>query len=339
MTKGAYSVAVVGATGLVGAEIIAILEQRQFPLAELQLYASGRSAGGEVRCGDLHARVDLLERAHFTDTDLVFLAAGEQVTAEWVERATGSGAVAIDVSQLFAADEDIPMIVPEVNADELAGYDVRNIVACPDATATALAVALHPVHTAAQITRLVASTFEPVSSAGRAGIEELQQQTVELLNGRTPEIAVFAQRIAFNALPQVGEFLAGGVTRSESQTACVLRRLLHAPELVVGITRVQLPLFFGEGIAVNVETVDSLGAAQARELLRTAPGVLLHDDPSAQHYPTTADVVGQDATFVGRIRETEAAHVLDLFVTIDNVRKGAALNAVQIAELLIRHYL
>jgi aspartate-semialdehyde dehydrogenase len=222
--------------------------------------------------------------------------------------------------------------------DEVDG-DCRSVVASPDAVAIALAVALQPLHATAGVTRVVASTFEPVSAAGRAGIEELQQQTVDLLNGRGVEHAVFPQRIAFNALPQIGEFLEGGSARSERQTAAALRRLLGAPELVVSVTRVQVPLFFGEGISVDVETATKLSAAEARDILRAAPGVLLQDEASAQAYSTSADAVGQDATCIGRVRAADTANVLDFWIAIDNVRKGAAVNAVQIAELLIRDYL
>lgn len=334
MNKKSYSIAVVGATGLVGAEVIAVLAERQFPIAALQLYASLRTAGDEVECGPVKARVDLLERARFTGTDIVFLAAGEQITAAWAERATDAGAVVIDTSQVFADDPEVPLIVPEVNAADLAAYGGRGLVASPDAAATALAVALHPLHDAVRITRVVATTFEPVSSAGRAGIEELQRETVELLNGRSVEPEVFPQRIAFNTLPQIGEFLEGGATRAERQTATALQRLLRDPDVVVSITRVQVPLFFGEGISVNLETNDKLNAAEAREILRAAPGVLLQEDPSS-----AVDTVGQDTTCVARVRGAETANVLDLWIAFDNIRKGAAVNAIQIAELLIRDYL
>jgi aspartate-semialdehyde dehydrogenase len=338
MKKSEYSVAVVGATGLVGSEIVRTLEERQFPLAELSLYASLRSAGDDMHCGGVSARVELLESAVLEGTDIVFLAAGESVSAQWAGRAAAAGAVTIDLSQLFVDDPDVPLVVPEVNADEIAGYVTRNLVVSPDAPAVAVAVALNPLHATATIIRAVATTFEPVSAAGRAGIEELQQQTIELMSGRTPETQVFPHRIAFNVLPHIGQFLAGGASSGEAQMAQAVRRLLDAPDLLQRITRVRIPLFFGSAIAVSIETANKLTADEARECLRVAPGILLRDDILTHAYPTPADTVGQDATSVGRIREDEMGNVLDFWIAIDNIRKGSAVNAVQIAELLIRDY-
>jgi aspartate-semialdehyde dehydrogenase len=339
MKKSAYSVAVVGATGLVGAEIVSFLEERQFPIVDLRLYASARSAGDELRCGELTTRVDLIERARFEGTDLAFFAAGEQVGAEWVERATQAGTVVIDTSQLLADEADIPLIVPEVNAADIGGYADRLVIVSPDAPAIALAVALKPLQEAAGVTRVVCSTFEPVTHAGRAGVEELQRQTVELMNGRSVENELFAHRIAFNVLPQVGELLAGGASLGERQVAAALRRLLADSSLPVNITRSYVPVFYGAALSVNVETGAKVTAAHAREMLRTAPGVLLQDEAGSLQYPTPAEAVAQDAALVGRIREDESLNVLDMWIAIDNIRKGAAVNAVRIAELLIRDYL
>ncbi len=339
MKKPVYTVAVVGATGLVGQEIIDLLNARGFPIGALQLYASLRTAGDENRCGGVSARVELLDSARFNETDLVFLAAGEQVSAEWVPRATEAGAVVIDTSQLFAGDLDVPLVVPEVNAPTLAGYSSRGLVANPDAAAIAMSIVLKPLQAAAALKRVVASTFEPVSGAGRAGIEELQRQAVELMSGRSVEPALFPHRIAFNLVPQIGEALAGGASRDEQQTIGALRRLLDDPELTVSITRVRAPLFYGAAISLNVEMADRVTVAAARDLLRAAPGILLQDDVTTAAYPTPVDAVGQDAICVGRLRADEEANVLDVWIVFDNVRKGSAANAVQIAELLIRDYL
>ena len=338
MKKSAYSVAIVGATGLVGGEIIAALEERLFPISDLQLYASLRTAGEDARCGDLTARVEPLDGAHFGDTDIVFFAAPEQVSAEWITRATEAGAVVIDTSPLLADDPEVLLVVPEVNAADLVGYADRGVIVSPDALTIALAVTLKPLHAAATITRVVASTFEPVSGAGRAGIEELQQQTVELMAGRSVESVVFPRRIAFNALPQVGELLAGGRSRDEQTTINAVRRLLGEAELPLSITRVRTALFYGVGASVSIQTTTPLSADGAREILRAAPGALLQDAID-ESYPTPADAVGHDVTFVGRIRDDEAAHVLDLWIALDNTRKGSAVNAVQIAERLIQDYL
>ncbi len=339
MTKAGYSVAVVGATGLVGSQVVAVLEERQFPLRAIQLYASPRSAGDEVRCGALPARVELLDSARFADTDVVFLAAGEQVSVEWLERITDSGAVAIDTSQVFADDLGVPLIVPEVNAGDVAGFVERRLVVSPDPVAIGLSVVLHPLHAVSPLVRVVTSTFEPVSGAGRAGIEELQRQIVDLMSGRGTEPERFPHRIAFNLLPHVGEFLAGGASKDEEQTVRALRRLLDVADLPVSVTRVRAPLFYGMALSVNVQTADGLTADQAREIWRDAPGVLLQDDVAAQLYPTAADAVGQDAALVGRVRDETIANGLDLWVALDNIRKGAALNAVQIAERLISEHL
>lgn len=339
MRGSGYSVAVVGATGLVGSEIVAVLEQRQFPLGALQLYASIRSAGDEVACGGVTARVEVIERARFADADLVFFAAGERVSAEWIERATAAGAIAIDTSALLAGDPEVPVVVPEVNAADLSAYTNRNIIVSPTAAAVALAVGLKPLRDAAGIVRAAGTTFEPVSGAGHAGIEELQQQVVELINGRDTENAVFPQRVAFNILPQVGEFLAGGQARGEAQVVLAVRRLLCDPSLPMSITCTRVPVFYGEALAVNVETSIKLTTGEARDILRAAPGVLLQDELETAAYPTAAEAVGQDATLIGRIREDESLNLLDLWMAIDNLRKGAAVNAVQIAELLIQDHL
>ena len=207
MKKPAYSIAVIGATGLVGREVIELLDERGFPVSALQLYASLRTAGDELRCGGVSARVELLDTARFDGTDLVFLAAGEQVSAEWASRATDAGAVVIDTSQLFAGDPDVPLVVPEVNAASIADYSHRGLVASPDAAAIAMSIVLKPLRAAGVLKRVVASTFEPVSGAGRTGIDELQQQAVELMSGRSLELAPLRHRIAFNLVPQIGDFL------------------------------------------------------------------------------------------------------------------------------------
>jgi len=339
MKKSAYSIGVVGATGLVGQEILERLDERGFPVGALQLYASPRTAGDELRCAGVSARVELLDGARFEDTDIVFLAAGEQVSAEWVPRATDAGAVVIDTSQLFANDADVPLVVPEVNADNLADYSQRGLVASPDTAAVAMSIVLKPLQAAGMLKRVVASTIESVSGAGRAGIEELQQQTIELMSGRSVDPGLFPHRIAFNLVPQVGDLLDGGASQGEQQTVDALRRLLNDAELGISVTRVRAPLFYGAAISMSVEMVDGMTVADARAALRGAPGILLQDEVAPATYPTPADAVGQDAICVGRIRADAARSVLDLWIAFDNVRKGCAANAVQIAEILIRDYL
>jgi len=333
------TVAVVGATGLVGREIIAVLEQRQFPLADLRLYASLRSAGESISCGDLSRAVEVLDGANFDDVDIVFLAVGERITAEWISRLEESPAVVIDLSQLFAGDTDVPVVVPEVNARDLADHSIRGIVASPDPATIALSVVLNPFRDAAGIRRVVVTSIEPASGIGGVGIDELQRQTVDLMQGRGTEPATFPHRIAFNLFPQIGELLDGGSSKDEEVTTASVRRVLDQAELAISITRVRAPLFFGHALSIDIETTEPMVLEEVVDLLRGAPGVLLPETMEGGTYPTPADVVGEDATFVGRIRCDPPASTIDVWAVIDGVRKGAAVNAVQIAELLLRDHL
>jgi len=332
------AVAVVGATGLVGRQILASLEERKFPLSNLQLYASPRSAGEELSCGRLTMRVDLLDTARFAGTDIVLIAANELMSAEWAGRAVESGALVVDTSPLYVDDPEVPVVVPEINADALGEVRNRGIVASPDAVAIATGLVVSPLHQAAGIRRLVITTFEPVSGAGHAGIEELQRQTLDLMSGQGTDNNVFPQRIAFNLVPQLGEPLAGGSTREEAATITALRRLL-ASDIEISLTRVRVPVFYGSALAVNVEMTQSMSFDEVSETLRAAPGLMLTEDLEAQLYPTPADTIGEDAIHVGRVRCNEELNVIDLWIALDNIRKGSAVNAVQIAELLFRDYL
>jgi aspartate-semialdehyde dehydrogenase len=339
MRESGYTVAVVGATGLVGSEIVRVLGERQFPLADLRLYASPRTAGDTMQCGPCSAPVELLDSAHLEDVDIVFLAAGETVSAGWVGRATEAGAVVIDLSQLFAGDPDVPLVVPEVNPAAVEDYATRFVIASPDTAALALAVVLKPLQDTYGVERLVAVVLEPVSSAGRAGITELERQTFDLMSGRSPEHEQFARRVAFNLVPQTGALLAGGASSHEQQAVAAVRRLLAAPDLPVHMTRVYVPLFFGTALAVSIATSRTASAEEVSQCLRAAPGVLLEDEGGEDSYRTTADTVGLDSTCVGRLRVDPADGAIDLWITIDNIRKGSAVNAVQIAEVLVREYL
>ena len=340
MSTDLFNVVVVGVTGLVGSEIVKVLAERQFPVAQLRGYASERTAGGEVEAGDLSLSVDLLERADFEGVDIAFFAAPEQVTAEWAGRATAAGATVIDLSQLYANAIDVPLVVPEVNPGAVSEYDARHIIASPTAAALQLAVVLSPLRDAAGLKRVVVTSYEPVSEAGRAGIDALSQQTIDLLAGRSPEVHLFRDRIAFSLLPQVGEFLERGYTRAEHQLMEQTARLLDHAGLAITATSLRVPLFYGISQSVNVETVEPLTAEAAREVLRSAPGVLLQDDPAQEEYPTPISAIGTDATCVGRIRDDPSIECgLNLWIVGDNVRKGSAINAVAIAEILVRDYL
>lgn len=337
--KESAKIAIVGATGLVGREILAVLDQRLFPLEELRLYASLKSAGDVLECGGMTRRVELLDTASFDDVDIVFLCAGDEVSAEVGEKAAAVAGVVIDTSSLFAGEEDVPVVVPEVNASDLARYSERGIVVSPVAPAIAMAVVLQPLRETAGLRRVVATTFEPVSGAGQSGIEELQRQTIDLLSGRSTENTRFEQRIAFNLFPQVGELLEGGSSRGEQLVVQAVQRVLDAPELSISITRVRVPLFFGAAIALNVEVDQQLAVAGFREILRAAPGLLVEDELSEGSYPTPAAAVSEDAISVGRIRTDAESNTVDFWIASDNLRKGSAVNAVQIAEILLREHL
>lgn len=335
MGTAGYCVAVIGATTAAGREVVAALRQRRFAVGAWRLYDTAEALGRED--ADLDVPVSLLDSADLEGVDLLFLCGTEAMTAACLSRAERAGAAVIDLTQTVAGSPEIPLVVPEVNADAVAELGERRVVAVPVSGATALSVVLKPLHEAAVLKRVVVAAYVAASAAGTPGIEELGRQTADLLNGRSVESAVFPQRIAFNLVPQVGEFLSGGLSRGEWQIETQTRRVLGLPELPLTVTAVWVPTFFGDGFAINVETEEPLDADRAREVLRGAPGLVLMDDVAQNVYPSGADVVGEEATFVGRVRDdTTVPYGINLWVTIDGLGKGAAVNAVQIAELLVR---
>jgi aspartate-semialdehyde dehydrogenase len=337
MERAGCNLAVVGATELLGSEIVRVLTERSFPFVELRCFDSGAGVGERIEPEGPSAMVELLDRADFDGIDIAFFASSETVTAQWAKRAIEAGAIAVDASQLHAADPAVPLIVPEVNAPALEGLGAVRLIASPTASARQLAVALKPLRDLAGLKRVVVSSYQPVSEAGQVGIEALSRQTVDLLNGRSPEIALFSQRIAFNLLPQVGEFLEGGVSRAELQLVEQVRRLLEDATLAITATEVRVPIFFGIGQSISVETEQFLSAERAREALREAPGVLLQDDPTENEYPTPMTCIGTDAICVGRVRQDLSVPAgLSLWSSADNLRTGGALNLVAIAEILMR---
>ncbi len=340
MSKSSYSVGVIGASGIVGSEILTALRERGFPLSELRVFASYESAGERLECGSFNPLLlPLDDTAKFDGLDIVFLAAGQQVTAEWRERVRASGAIAIDTSGLFADNNAIPLVVPEVNAADIGDYAAQRFITSPDPIAIPLAVVLAALQTTSPLTNVVATTFEPAAGAGRRGISELQTQVTELLSGSSPEPEVFPHRLAFNVVPQIGEILQGGNTLGEQQSVHALQRLLANTATPISITRARVPVFFGACLSLHVEMQQMPSDSQVRELLRAAPGILLDEEDDPTSYPTTADVVGADATVVGRLRVSQLHPHIDLWVATDSVRKGSAVNAVQIAEILIRDHL
>lgn len=340
MKKESYNVAVVGATGAVGEQMREVLEEREFPVGELRLLASERSAGQFLPFKGKEIRVDVLGEDSFAGIDIALFSAGGSVSAEFASLAVRSGAVVVDNTAYFRMEPDIPLVVPEVNAKEIAHYRNRGIVANPNCSTIQMVVVLKPIHDAARINRIVVSTYQSVSGAGRKAMEELNQQITALYNGRELEMEKFPHQIAFNCIPHIDSFVDGGYTKEEMKLINETRKILGEPSLRATATTVRVPVFCSHSESVNVETEKKLSAADARAILREAPGVIVADDPANNVYPMAIDAIGNDATYVGRIREDDSvANGLNLWIVADNLRKGAALNAVQIAEILIRDYI
>ena len=340
MKKDKYNVAIVGATGAVGEQLREVLEERQFPVDELRLFASERSAGQFLPFQNKQLRVDILKENSFQGVDIGLFSAGGQVSAKFAPIAVAAGAVVVDNTSHFRMEPDVPLVVPEVNAKEIAQFKNRGIIANPNCSTIQMVVALKPIHDAGRIKRIVVSTYQSVSGAGRMAMEELSQQVGALFNGREIKKEKFPHQIAFNCIPHIDVFLANGYTKEEWKMIQETRKILDEPSLPVTATSVRVPVFCSHSESVNIETEKKLTAEQAKTLLRGAPGVMLLDVPQENIYPMAIDAVGKDATYVGRVREDDSvANGLNLWVVADNLRKGAALNAVQIAEILIRDYI
>jgi aspartate-semialdehyde dehydrogenase len=338
--KEEYNVAIVGATGAVGEQMREVLQERLFPVGELRLLASERSAGQLLEFKDKQIRVEVLREDSFEGIDLALFSAGGAVSAKYAPLAAEAGSVVVDNSSHFRMDPDVPLVVPEVNASEIAQYKNRSIIANPNCSTIQMVVALKPIEDAATIRRVVVSTYQSVSGAGRMAMEELSRQAIALFNGGELEKRKFPHQIAFNCLPHIDAFLPSGYTKEEMKMVHETRRILGRPDLGVTATTVRVPVFCGHSESVNVETEKKLTADEVRAIMLEAPGVLLCDEPENNVYPMPLDAVGQEFTLVGRIREDESiANGINLWVVADNLRKGAALNAVQIAEILIREYL
>jgi len=340
MKKERYNVAVVGATGAVGEEMRTVLEERLFPVAELRLLASERSAGQLLEFRDERIRVGVLREDSFENIDIGLFSAGGSVSDKFAPLAVAAGAVVVDNTARFRMEPDIPLVVPEVNAQEIAQYKRRGIIANPNCSTIQMVVALKPIHEAARIKRVVVSTYQSVSGAGRMAMEELSQQTVALFDGKELVKERFPHQIAFNCIPHIDAFVEGGYTKEEMKMVNETRKILGEPSLRITATAVRVPVFCGHSESVNIETEKKLTAEDVKAILRAAPGVLLCDEPENNVYPMAIDAVGGDATLVGRIREDDSVpNGINLWIVADNLRKGAALNAVQIAEILIRDYL
>ncbi|MGH8190685.1 MAG: aspartate-semialdehyde dehydrogenase [Rhodanobacteraceae bacterium] len=339
--KNRYNVAVVGATGAVGETLLAILDEREFPVGELVPLASERSAGGTLKFRGKQVTVRELAACDFAGIDIAFFSAGGAVSREHAPRAADAGAVVIDNTSEFRRADDVPLVIAEVNPHAIAEYTRRNIIANPNCSTMQMLVALAPIHRAVGIERINVATYQSVSGAGRSGMEELGRQTADLLNFREVEPEKFTAQIAFNVIPHIDAFQENGYTREEMKMVWETHKILEDDSILVNPTCVRVPVFFGHSEAVHVETREKIDAGAARALLESAPGVVVVDERKAGGYPTpVGHASGKDAVFVGRIRE-DISHPngLDLWVVSDNIRKGAALNAVQVAEILVREYL
>jgi len=341
MADKVFDVAVVGATGAVGETMLAILAERDLPLGRVHAVASERSAGKTVAFGKQELVVEDLAQFDFSTVQIGLFSPGASVSAVYAPKAAAAGCVVIDNTSQFRYDDDIPLVVPEVNPEAIAQYTNRGIIANPNCSTIQMLVALKPIYDAVGIERINVATYQAVSGTGKEAIEELAEQTAALLNGKPIESKVYPKQIAFNVLPHIDVFLENGYTKEEMKMVWETRKIFDDPSIQVNPTTVRVPVFYGHSEAVHLETRDKITAEEARALLENAPGVVVVDRREPGGYPTAVtESSGRDPVYVGRIRE-DISHPqgLNLWVVADNVRKGAALNAIQIAEILCRDYL
>jgi aspartate-semialdehyde dehydrogenase len=335
----AYKIAVVGATGNVGREMLDILDERGFPASEVVPVASRRSQGVDVSFGDRTLTCQAIDHFDFSDVDICLMSAGGTVSKEWSPKIAAKGCVVIDNSSAWRYDADVPLIVPEVNPDAISGYTKRNIIANPNCSTAQLVVALKPLHDHAKIKRLVVSTYQSVSGAGKDGMDELFNQTRAVFVADPITSQKFTKRIAFNVIPHIDDFMEDGYTKEEWKVLAETKKMLD-PKIKVTCTAVRVPVFIGHSESVNIEFENEISAEEARNILRDAPGCQVIDKHEDGGYITPYECAGEDATFISRIREDATVeNGLNMWVVSDNLRKGAALNTIQIAELLINRRL
>ena len=332
--KEKYVVAVVGATGAVGNEMIATLEEREFPVERLRLFASERSEGKTLEFEGSEFPVETLKEDSFRGIDIALFSAGAERSKIWAPVAAQSGCVVVDNSSQWRMDAKVPLVVPEVNSHDLKWH--KGIIANPNCSTIQMVVVLKPIHDAARIRRVVVTTFQSVSGTGKKAMDELLQQTTDLLNFREVKCNVYPHQIAFNCLPHIDKFLENGYTKEEMKMVDETKKIMGDDSIGVTATTVRVPVFRCHSESINIETEKKLSANEAREVLSAAPGIVVFDAPEKNVYPLAIQVAGKDETYVGRIREDESIHNgLNLWIVADNLRKGAALNAVQIAEKLL----
>ncbi|MES2625759.1 MAG: aspartate-semialdehyde dehydrogenase [Pseudomonadota bacterium] len=336
-----YNVAIVGATGAVGKTMIRILEERKFPVDKLFLLASERSAGETMSFNNKQYTVENLADFDFSQAQIGLFSAGASVSAVYAPKAGKAGCIVIDNTSQFRYEEDIPLVIPEVNPHAIAQHKKHNIIANPNCSTIQMLVALKPIYDKVGITRINVATYQSVSGTGKEAIDELAAQTAKLLNGMQPEVSVYPKQIAFNVLPHIDVFMDNGYTKEEMKMVWETRKILEDENIMVNPTCVRVPVFYSHSEAVHIETRDTISAEDARKLLEKAPGVKVMDKRENGGYPTPiGEGTDRDEVWVGRIRkDISHPHGLDMWVVSDNLRKGAALNSVQIAELLIKDYI
>jgi aspartate-semialdehyde dehydrogenase len=336
-----YDVAVVGATGAVGEAMLSILEERKFPIGNLYPLASSRSAGGNIQFNGKNVKIGDLADFDFSKVQIGLFSAGGSVSEEYAPKAAAAGCVVIDNTSHFRYDDDIPLVVPEVNPDAIAQHTNRGIIANPNCSTIQMLVALKPIYDAVGLERINVATYQAVSGTGKNAIEELAGQTAKLLNGKEAEAKVYPKQIAFNVLPQIDVFLENGYTKEEMKMVWETNKIFNDDSIKVNPTTVRVPVFYGHSEALHIETKEKISTEKARELMSNFDGITLMDERVDGGYPTAVtDSAGNDDVYVGRIRE-DISHPngLNMWVVADNVRKGAALNSVQIAEILVKKYL
>jgi aspartate-semialdehyde dehydrogenase len=340
MAQKTYEVAVAGATGAVGLEMIKTLEQRKFPVGRIKLLASERSEGKELKFQGKPVKVEKLTKDSFRGIQIALFSAGASRSLEFAPAAAAAGAVVVDNSSAFRMDPEIPLVVPEVNPHAIGQYKKRRIIANPNCSTIQMVVVLKPIHDVARIKRIVVSTYQSVSGTGLKAIDELLTQTKAILNGQPIQKKVYPHQIAFNCLPHIDAFLENGYTKEEMKMVNETRKIMEDPTIRVTATTVRVPVLYSHSESVNIETEKKLTPQEVREILGKAPGVQVIDNPALSEYPLAIYSAGRDETFVGRIREDESIpNGINMWIVSDNIRKGAALNAVQIAEILISKYL
>lgn len=337
--KNSYDVAVVGATGAVGSEMIAVLEERAFPVNRLLPLASENSVGKNVTFCGKSIPIEVLNKDSFKGIDIALFSAGGSVSSDYAPIAAKAGALVVDNSSTFRMESDVPLVVPEANAGDCANWKKRGIVANPNCSTIQLCAVLKPLHDAVGIKRVVVSTYQSTSGAGQKGMDEMVEQVRATFSNEKIPPQVFPHTIAFNCIPHIDKFLENGYTKEEWKVITETRKILNLPDLPITCTAVRVPVFVSHAESVNIEFNGQLSAEDARDVLKVSPGILLQDDPVQNLYPLQRDVAGNDPVYVGRIREDKSVkHGIDCWIVSDNLRKGAALNAVQIAEIVINKY-